>query len=73
MSDIDCVISFQRHCSTSIAAGIRSNPELPIPKHAEPEDDEPEADPPMTEEDEMEQEFMSDAHDDYPEGFMDRE
>ena len=42
-------------------------------KAAEPEDDEPEADPPMTEEDEMEQEFMSDAHDDYPEGFMDRE
>ena len=42
-------------------------------KAAEPEDDEPEADPPMTEEDEMEKEFMSDAHDDYPEGFMDRE
>ncbi len=40
---------------------------------AEPDDNEPDNDPPLTEEDEMNEVFMADSHDDYPDGFMDRE
>ena len=40
-------------------------------KKAEPED-EAEPEPPQTEEDEVNQDFMADEHDDYPDGFIER-